>query len=89
MRKTATLPPVRVEKELRETAERLLEEGETLSSFVEKAFRARVEHQKAQKEFIERALAARDRANKNNSYIDADIVHARVQKIIQDAKDKY
>jgi hypothetical protein len=40
--KTATLPPLRVEAELRSEVERLLEPGESLSGFVERAVRESV-----------------------------------------------
>ncbi len=39
--KSATLPSLRVDPALREAAEAVLEEGETLSSFVEQAVRLR------------------------------------------------
>ena len=40
--KTATIPALRVEPEVRQAAEALLEEGETLSAFVEKALRQQI-----------------------------------------------
>lgn len=66
--KTATLPPLRVEPKLRKTVERLLEPGETLSTFVEQAIRQSVERRKADAEFGARALASRERAKQTGRY---------------------
>ncbi len=56
--KTAILPQVRVEPELRADLESVLREGETLSEFVETTVRSAVEHRRVQKEFHARADAA-------------------------------
>jgi Arc/MetJ-type ribon-helix-helix transcriptional regulator len=56
--KTATIPSVRVEPEFRETLEGLLEEGESLSQFVESALRASAARRQAQSEFVRRGLAS-------------------------------
>jgi hypothetical protein len=47
--KTATIPSLRVSPALRKSAEGVLQEGETLSAFVEQAIKARVEHRQAQR----------------------------------------
>lgn len=60
--KTASLPPLRVEPQLREDIERLLEPGETISTFVEDAVRRSVERRAADAAFAKRALASRDEA---------------------------
>ncbi len=57
--KTATIPSLRVEPELRTAAEDVLEEGETLSSFVEQSIRDGVQRRQAQREFIARGLKSR------------------------------
>ena len=41
--KTATLPSLRVEPELREAAESVLEQGETLSGFIEASVRETIQ----------------------------------------------
>lgn len=56
--KTATLPSLRVEPELREKAEAVLEEGETLSLFIEKAVRRQIHKRTVEKDFLAKALAA-------------------------------
>lgn len=69
--KTATIPSLRVDPELRQAAE---QEGETLSSFVEQSLRRNIDHRRAQQAFIERGLAARDEARRTGEYFTADQV---------------
>lgn len=66
--KTASVPSVRVSPELREAAERVLRDGETLSSFVEASIRDQVYQRESQAAFIERGLAARDDAERTGRY---------------------
>ena len=66
--KTATLPPLRVEPELRNNVERLLEPGETISTFVERAVRDSVDRRLADAEFGARALASREESRKSGGY---------------------
>jgi hypothetical protein len=56
--KSAVLPQVRVEPELRSDLESVLREGETLSEFVEASVRGAVEYRRAQAEFHQRGEAA-------------------------------
>ena len=55
--KNATLPALRVEPSLREELESLLEEGETLSGFMEESVRVCIEKNQNKKAFIARDLA--------------------------------
>ena len=55
--KTATLPPLRVEPELRQAAEAVLHDGESLSGLMEKSLRDEVNRRRMQAEFIARGLA--------------------------------
>lgn len=66
--KTATLPPLRVAPELRQAAESVLLEGESLSSFMEQTLRNEVTRRKLQAEFIARGLAAREDARRTGEY---------------------
>lgn len=77
--KTATIPSVRVEPELRAEMESVLVDGETLSEFVEASVRATVERRRIQAEFIARGLRSRDKAHRSGEYVDADTVVARLQ----------
>lgn len=52
--KTATIPSLRVEPALREAAEELLRDGESLSGFVESAVRAQIQQRQQQAAFIAR-----------------------------------
>lgn len=72
--KTASIPSLRVDPELRSAAESVLQEGETLSSFVEQSLRANIQRRRAQQEFIARGLVARDAARDSGEYFAADEV---------------
>lgn len=84
--KTATIPSLRVDPKLRQSAESVLLEGETLSSFVEQAIRATIEHRQAQHEFIARGLESRDNARRTGVYVDADTVVNRLQTMLDQTK---
>lgn len=66
--KSATLPPLRVAPELRQAAESVLNEGESLSSLMEQSLRGEVNRRRTQAEFIARGLAARDEAQRTGEY---------------------
>lgn len=88
MRKTASLPPIRVETEFREAAENVLAAGETLSSFIETSIRAAVSHRQAQAEFLSRGLAARDAARASGDYVSARDVLEDLRQRLDSAKTK-
>ena len=70
--KTATIPSVRVEPELRAEVESLLGEGETVSEFVEASVRATVLRRRNHAEFIARGLHSLDVARRTGDYVDVD-----------------
>lgn len=84
--KTATIPSLRVEPELRTAAEDVLEEGETLSSFVEQSIRDGVQRRRAQREFIARGLKSRNAAMLNQDYVPSGKVLGRLEGMLQKAK---
>ncbi|MDP1651796.1 MAG: YlcI/YnfO family protein [Rhodocyclaceae bacterium] len=84
--KTATIPSLRVDPKLRLSAESVLQEGESLSSFVEYAIRTTIEHRQAEREFVARGLAARDNARHTGRYIDAATVVERLEALLDKAK---
>lgn len=86
--KTASLPSLRVEPELRRAAESVLHEGESLSSFMEQSLRDEVNRRRMQAEFIARGLAARDEARRTGVYYDAYTVHAELRGMLAEAKAK-
>ncbi len=84
--KTATIPSLRVEPELRAAAESVLEEGETLSAFVESALKRQIHFRKTQAEFIARGLAAREDARRTGIYHSAEEVHAELREMLNKKK---
>lgn len=66
--KTANLPSLRVAPELRQAAEAVLHEGESLSGLMEKSLRDEVNRRHLQAEFMARGLAARDDARRTGLY---------------------
>lgn len=86
--KTATLPSLRVEPELRKSAEAVLKKGESLSSFMEQSLRDEVNRRRVQAEFIARGLAAREEAKRTGVYYTVDEVMGSLRQILKDAKKK-
>lgn len=84
--KTATIPAVRVEPELRGAIEALLEEGESLSSFVEQSIRDGIERRRLKTEFIARGLLSRDQARETGRYVEAGEVLNRLDERLAQAK---
>jgi predicted transcriptional regulator len=64
--KTAPLPSLCVDPELRQAVESVLHEGESLSSFMERSLRDEVKRRRIQAEFIARGLAAREEGRQAN-----------------------
>ncbi|MDP2693566.1 MAG: YlcI/YnfO family protein [Gallionella sp.] len=86
--KTATMPALRVQPELRQAAEEMLRPGETLSAFVEDSLCRNVELRRAQQEFIVRGLASRDAAKKADVYFSADEVLQELDDIFASPRKK-
>ena len=83
--KTASIPSLRVTPELRRAAESVLEEGESLSSFVEHSLKLCIDKRRLQSEFIARGLASREAAQHNGEYFSASDVHAELDRMLNDA----
>ena len=86
--KSSTFPSVRVEPNLREAAEKLLQEGETLSGFVEQSIRQQVHRRQLQQAFIARGLAAGIQARNDGDYYPASQVLAELDDILAAASPK-
>lgn len=86
--KTAAIPAVRVPPELRQAAEEVLADGETLSGFVADAVRRNVEYRQAQAAFVARGLASRDAAQASGSYVKAATVLAKLERRLKNARKK-
>ncbi len=86
--KTATIPSVRVEPELRAEVESLLGEGETVSEFVEASVRATVLRRRNQAEFIARGMRSLDDARRTGDYVEADAVVQKLQRKLDAARKR-
>jgi len=84
--KTASLPSLRVDPELRRAAESVLEDGESLSSFVEDSVREGIERRRLRSEFIVRGLASRDEAKNSGEYFSADQVQRELDGMLEEAE---
>lgn len=85
--KSANLPSVRVDPELREAAESVLEEGETLSSFLEESVRAEIQRRVMHAEFIARGLSSRDQAREDGEYYSSEEVMGELESILARARE--
>ena len=77
--KTAIIPQVRVEPQLRADLEDVLREGETLSDFLEATVRQAVEYRRMQAEFDARADAAWARFQQTGAAVPAGEVVAEMR----------
>lgn len=84
--KSASIPSLRVDPNLRTAAESVLQEGETLSAFVESSLRAQIEYRRTKAEFIARGLAAREDAKRTGIYHGAEDVLATLKGKLEAAK---
>ncbi|CAI9008902.1 MULTISPECIES: YlcI/YnfO family protein [Burkholderia] len=84
--KTATMPALRVDPQLREAAESVLEQNETLSAFMELALRDGIARRRLQHEFVARGLASRDEARRTGEYVDAADVQVELEDMLKAAR---
>ncbi|MEO0313598.1 MAG: hypothetical protein RI928_54 [Pseudomonadota bacterium] len=87
--KSATFPSVRVDPELRQAAEKVLRDGETLSGFVEQSIRQQVQRRNLQQEFIERGLRSAESARNSGEYYTAEQVLAELDNVLTIAQQKH
>ncbi len=83
--KTSTIPSLRVNPELRNAAESVLQAGETLSGFVEQSLRQNIQRRQARQEFIARGLASAAEAERAGEYFDADDVLKELDVMLDEA----
>ena len=88
--KTATLPAVRVQPEMRALAESALNEGETLSMFIEDSLKKQIVFRKSERErerdFIARGLASTVRAKETGVYYSGESVLAELREMLNQKK---
>jgi excinuclease UvrABC helicase subunit UvrB len=85
--KTATLPSLRVHPELREAAESVLRDGETLTSLMETAMRETIHKRQVQHEFNARAQRASEELKRTGISYTTEEVVAEMQRRL-DARRK-
>jgi len=86
--KSAAIPAVRVPPDLREAAEAVLGNGETLSGFIEESVRRNVEFRQAQRAFIERGLASAAAARESGKYVSSKAVLAKLARRVEKVRKK-
>ena len=77
--RNSTFPSVRVEAELREAAESVLHEGETLTNLIETAVRETIHRRRVQDEFLARGLRSSEGGSRTGIYHAASAVHTELQ----------
>ena len=87
MVKTAVIPQVRVEPELRAELEAVLKQGETLTDFVEASVRNAIAFRRVQAAFHLRAQAASEEYHRSGATVPVEAVLDRLQAKL-DAKRK-
>jgi predicted transcriptional regulator len=83
--KSASIPSLRVDPQLREAAESVLVNGESLSSFVESSIRESISRRRMQSAFIARGLLARDEARQTGEYFTTEEVLAELEEMTEKA----
>jgi len=86
--KSAIIPSLRVEPELRQAAENILREGETLSAFMTESLRRGIQHRKVQQDFIARGLISKDKAQRAGEYFSAEEVSDELSSMLSHAEAK-
>lgn len=86
--KTASFPSLRVDPALRAAAEAVLQEGESLSSFLEQSVISEVRQRQQQQAFIERGLAARAKAHQSGEYYSAETIDNELKSLLAVAEQE-
>ncbi|MCY1274597.1 hypothetical protein D9M68_785690 [compost metagenome] len=85
--KAATLPSIRIEPELRQAAEAVLQPGETLSALMEESLKRCIALRRAQHEFISRGLASASAARNTGRYVSSATVLDKLEQRLSQAKN--
>ncbi|MEO5735296.1 MAG: YlcI/YnfO family protein [Rubrivivax sp.] len=84
--KTSTLPSLRIEPALREAAESVLRDGETLTGLIETSVREAIQRRRARAAFLARGLRSLEEARLTGIYHAAESVHAEMQQRLDTRK---
>jgi hypothetical protein len=85
--KSTSFTSVQVALELREAAESVLRDGETLTNLIEASVRETIRRHRVQEKFITRGLRSREDAERTGIYHSAESVHSELQRRL-DARRK-
>ena len=77
---SASVPEVKLQPKLRKAVESVLRSGETVSSFVKTALQETVERRKIAAAFLARGIAAGKAAERDNDWVPAEQVFAKLEK---------
>jgi hypothetical protein len=86
--KTAVIPQIRVEPELRAELEAVLEQGETLTDFVETSVRSAIAFRRVQTNFHARAQAAAQEYHRSGVAVPVEAVLDRLQSKLNAKRKK-
>jgi hypothetical protein len=86
--KTAVIPQIRVEPELRAELEAVLQKGETLTDFVEATVRNAIAFRRVQTEFHARALAASQEYHRTGVSVPVEAVLDKLQSKLDSKRKK-
>ena len=86
--KSATIPPIRVEPEFRREIESMLDEGESLSEFVEASLRSTVAWRRTQDAFLARSHAAIEHTVREGGGVSPEQLLAEMRKRLEAARRK-
>ncbi len=85
--KTAVLPAVPIEPDLREMVDQVLGEGESLETFIEDSIRNQVLERLARTEFERRGLASLARARDGEPTVPVEVVLQKLEARLQAARE--
>ncbi len=86
--KSAVIPQIRVEPELRAELESVLKQGETLTDFIEATVRSAIAFRRVQMAFHERAQAASDEYHRTGVGTPVEAVLDRLQAKLETKRKK-
>ena len=84
--KTATIPAIRVEPDLRDEVKQVLRDGESLSAFVEASVRDNVRRRKDHAAFLERGIASLEAAKRSGQCVSAATVVRKLEDRLSEAR---
>ena len=87
--KFTTFPFIRVDPELRQTVEKVLRDGETLSGFVEQSIQEQVQRRNLRQQFIDRGLRSGESARNSDEYYTAEQVLAELDDVLTRARQNH